>query len=285
MEGRAGVTKSYGRNFLLSPEMVRSIVETITEAAARMGRRTTLIFSVYRENDSFYETESLDEVLKDANATGKAITNLEIRLLYEGGKITQSEDIVLALRFKRFGETKVTIILDSEEREWSFQLADRLHGQINRILRRPQLPLQRSGLIDWLAVAALTAVVLVAYNWITVPSADGPEALTKENLALLTLEEKLDTFIVGFSEGMAKRRRQYIYSWPLAIVFWGVVFAVIAARPVSRFLEKYSRSAYYWGDAIQAYDAARKLESRIVWSIAVALFVTIVGGLIVTSIT
>ncbi len=280
---RAGVTKTYRRDFVLDSTMLGSIVEKINATVTELNRSATVVFSIYREDDSFYRTKNLDEVLSDDNAAARAIKNLDVHLICGDGTSTKEEDIVLALRFRRFQDDKILLILDSEERQWSFQLAERMDTQIGRILRRLRLPLQHSGLLDWLAIAALAAIVLAVYNWITMSWSDAPAPIDNETLSSLTLEEKLDLFILSMQEQMAKYRAQIIYVWPLAIVFWGVVLVLIAAKPISRFMEKYSRSAFYWGDAIQAYDNARRLESLIFWGIAVGLLVTIVGGLIVTN--
>lgn len=285
MSIRAGVTKTYKRDFVLDPTMLGSIVDVINEATAKMSRSTTTLFSVYRQDDSFYRTEELAEVLSDDNTSAKAIKSLVIQLIYGDGTSTKDEDIVLVLSCRRFQDEKIVLIVDSDEREWSFRLAEQLDTKIGRLLGRPRLPLQQTGLIDWLAIAAIMVIVLVIYNWTTMSWSEAPDLLTTESLSSLTLEEKFDTFMLALQQRLAVTRSQYIYIWPLAIVFWGVVLAMITAKPISRFLEKYSRSAFYWGDAIRAYDRARTMESRVIWSVLGALLITIVGGLIVANIT
>lgn len=101
-------------------------MDIVREHSEKLGFPTFLTFRVNsRENDSFYETDNVDEVLADDNASGRAIRLLAIQLHKQeeqGAVAPQSDpDLKKALAtvlFHRFDHDKVSVVVQAEDRDW-----------------------------------------------------------------------------------------------------------------------------------------------------------------------
>lgn len=80
MATRAAVLKEYEDNFVLDEAKLRKIASIVAEYAAKLGPKYFVEFYVEREDQTSYETKSVDEVLADENAEGKRIVTVSMSI-------------------------------------------------------------------------------------------------------------------------------------------------------------------------------------------------------------
>lgn len=77
----SGINKSIRKPFVVDENALRRIIGVIEKHAKDLDLQTEIIYRVEREDDRFYETNDLSEVVSDPNVDGKRITNLSVRLV------------------------------------------------------------------------------------------------------------------------------------------------------------------------------------------------------------
>ena len=80
MSERAGIRKEYKKHFTLDEGKFRRIVDVVRQHAVRLADETFIRFYIEREDNAFFETQSIDEVLADDNTPGRAIRTVAIEL-------------------------------------------------------------------------------------------------------------------------------------------------------------------------------------------------------------
>ena len=283
MAARAGINKEYTKNFHLDETKLRRIAEVLREHGAKVGHGIKLSFYVRRENDSFYETDDIEDILADENTPGKSI---QVTAFYlkkipdddtpiESSLIPKSE----AIAFVGFSLTKnerVLFSVNERERDWCFLLADELDTQITRTLHGHRWSFNRPFILDLIIVIGLGTLSLVGISWWLTSTAFLPIPTFAE-IAGMTTEESVKMLL----KRNIKNREGFNLFLPGMMATILLMVLGLEFRPFSRMVKAMERSCFYWGDSVSIYDKTIRLVTRIKWGIGIGLLVTIVGGLFV----
>ena len=282
MAERAGLFKEYEENFVLDETRLRKIVSIYEEYAKRLNKDAYINLYVGREDSSYYETRSVDEVLSDPNTPGKSIKNLGIELkdknATEEQKHIAEEDRrpLVIIGFNRLKDMRIRFGVTGQDRDWCFLLTDELDSQVKRLLRgriSRWLP-QRSAdvvvftIIFGLSLAALASMVTNA-----------PPAIDPSSIDAMTTDNKIDAMVRLFA---TKKSAHEIWIIPISLIVVGSMIWLVELRPIGKIMDKVSRSVFYWGDMIPLWDKQQSRLSIIKWVILagfiISLMATIVGG-------
>ncbi|MBM0743162.1 hypothetical protein JOY44_16355 [Phormidium sp. CLA17] len=79
----SGVSKTYRKPFVLDENTLRRIYALLEKAAIELASPPSVVFHIEREDDRYYETISIDEVLSDPNVPNRRInvTSIELRAI------------------------------------------------------------------------------------------------------------------------------------------------------------------------------------------------------------
>lgn len=199
----SGIKREVQQHFVLDEKSLRTIVGVLESNAASLPHRCVVVLAVHREDDRFYETTSVDDVLSDANREGQAVQSLSIQLRPDDPSIQQpwEEDWIAEVAFEREEKSSsVTMEINAADRKWALILADtlepavhltlskqRIHsiaiwalcaallyfvdGLVKRVFPASGAP---ANVSDWFRLACWTAAVIVCFNtgaerpgWIT----------------------------------------------------------------------------------------------------------------------
>ncbi|HEX5372167.1 MAG TPA: hypothetical protein VFW84_05490 [Aquabacterium sp.] len=131
----SGIERDQKGHFLLDEDGIRRISGILNSKAQSLQQTTTLVYFVRREDDRFYETTELDDLLADPNTYKHRIQHLVIELR----KTDPAHTIApwdrkwvasISFTFEKEGRVKFTIA--SDDKNWSLLLADELEPQISR---------------------------------------------------------------------------------------------------------------------------------------------------------
>lgn len=237
-------------------------------------------FYVERENNSYYETRSLDDVLSDDNVPGKAIRTVSVALHKsdhdsEHQVTARPETEPLAyVAFRRIGETKSLFFVSGEDRDWCFLLADDLDTQLQRASTHRAFPFLPRYSGDFLIFSVLCALV---WLWAMV-SFDQPSTpeIPLERIQAMDIEERtFETLRL-----LAENRVYPPYHLPIMLIALGITFTLLEIRPISRISDKVNRSVFYWGDMQTVHDKYDKKVQLVKWGIIIAFFVSLFGSLV-----
>ena len=114
----------------------------MVKATSTYSEELKVTFHVEREDDRFYETHDLDEVLADPNIAGHSIQLLGIELR-KASSLAQPQgpdvDLVAWIVFDKdsapFQTPNVKLRVSSPDKTWALMLADEIEPQLVRLFR------------------------------------------------------------------------------------------------------------------------------------------------------
>lgn len=139
---KSGISKDLKSNFILGENELIRISSVLDKASKTCNQETHLVFHVKREDNRFYETTSLDDVLADPNTTGKRVTSLtlELRLNKNDEWIAKVQFIaVYRFGFDYFRTDEIRFSILTDDKNWALLLADELEPQIDRTVNNKKL--------------------------------------------------------------------------------------------------------------------------------------------------
>jgi len=279
MSEQAGITKRFTKNFLLDETKFRKICDVIRKHSEKLEEETYLGFFVRREDDSYYDTKNIEEVLKDDNIPGKAIQRVSISLMKkrpDKDKPTfNSEDKpIVFVAFIQDVEEKVTVGVEEKERDWCFLLSDDLTIQVQRTFKKRIFPFFTSKIFEIFVFTALGGgLIMWSSYFLTRVYPDIP----LDSIHSMTTEMQIKKILELHIEQNIKS------PWIIfAIMFsWILVFALIEIRPISRIIKKLNRSVFYWGDMKTIHDNFMAKVRRFKWGIGIAFIISTLAALII----
>ena len=263
---------------------MRKLADVLREHGQRLGEATFLSYDVVRDDKSFYETREIAEVLADDNVPDKAIRMLSIELHKvapetEEATTPRSERKPSAyIAFSRFSDDKIVFFTASQNRDWCFLLADELDGQVGRILKGRVFRFLPRHSIDIFLISLVAACLLMWASWTTFHSMQPP--LRMQQIVAMSPDQRS----IEMLKILSWKRGASDYSAPIMMLFLAVTIALIEIRPLSRLLDKASRSVFYWGDMVGIHDRYQKKAQLVKWGIIVAFAVSLLASITATHI-
>ena len=259
----SGLSKQYKRSFILDEDALRRFHAVLDKSSKDLSFPTRIVFRVEREDDRYYETTEVDDVLSDPNILGKRVNVLSIELRPEiADKKTNVTHVIwqvmvlYSLREKDRpfpNPDLVHIRIATQDRNWARLVADELESQVQRTFKAKATP-------RWLLALCLLVVLVVVCCWsfsLTPPAARG---------ALIPRAAEL-AGLVGILSGI--------------IAMFGYMSFRLSHGP-TWFLRAFGpESAFLWGEESQSYPNRGQTRRNIQWCVLVAFLVSVIAGLIV----
>ncbi len=246
---RSGTEKPYKKAFKLDPDTLLRIAGILEKFNAELKSPSSIVFHVFRDDERYYETTEIQNVLEDPNVDKKAIYYLSIDIRdSDPDRRPQpwERDFIVRVNFHKARRTKVGIWIYAENRKWALLLADELEPQIERIFKCTQVP-------NWLLLLFYLSTGIIATIWL-------PK-------------------FVGFN---------YVFDVLLntvALFIWpGIVglsyFTYVGSRPkwLARIVGP--ESVFLWGDQSDEYLKRERMRTNILWGIVVAFIVSIIANVV-----
>lgn len=252
MKLTSGISKRYKQSFILDEDTIRRIHALLDKSAKDLPFPAKVVFHVEREDNRYYETANIDEVLSDPNILGKRITilGIELRSDVQGQEATNlhSEDWNVTVAFKLheiegpFPEPdEARLRIATHDKNWALLLADELEPQIQRTFKTRQTP-------RWLLL--LTAIPLL----------------------FLIIKSTRETF---------KSFEFFRPAGPLIIALILLLFVMLRFidKPLWFFRMFGPEAAFLWGEEAQSYNDREQTRRNIQWGIIVAFLVSFVSSI------
>jgi len=249
-ELRSGIAKSYGNAFILEEDSLRRIQAVLEKSAMELQDQAEVFFRIEREDDRFYETKNIDDVLSDPN-----IKNRRIGVVYI--ILTKSKPIADPFRYEIIVQIKFTseekyrrrsnrrneveLEITHENRNWALLLADELDPQIQRTLKAKGFP-------KWMFLGLFIPAAFV----------------------LMRINQKVSAH--------AAKRAAVIFVLTLGVLFSGSMMMFLNGPP-RWYLETVGpESVFLWGDEAHAYAARQRIRQNMFWGVVVAFVVSFAAG-------
>lgn len=127
---KAGIYREYDAPFYLDESRLRKIANIIQLYAGKLrGEEIDVLYYVYRENNSYYETSDIETVLSDENGNGKKIDTLVIHI---ANKKDNKDFFYIEFRSAK---DQIRFNIHFKDRDWCYLFADEMENQINRIVK------------------------------------------------------------------------------------------------------------------------------------------------------
>lgn len=255
----SGISKRYRKPFLLDEDSLRRFQASIEKAAKELEVPTTLIFHVERDDDRYYETTNVDEVLSDPNVRDKKISFLGLGLRYtdEPKDTPWRPRWIVQVNFLKGRQSAlrnldlVEIKIGTENKSWALLLADELQSQVERTFKVKGTP-------RWLLVLCIIPL-LVMGGRLNIP------------------------FSKIFSNNSSSDASYF------AVFAIGFLVGVIIPLYINRFDDDWGKwfirffgpeTVFAWGDEAGSYLEREQIRHNILWGVIVALLISIIASVV-----
>lgn len=241
----SGIAKRFKQLFVLDDDGLRRIEGVLSKAAQGYSEPLKITYHVEREDDRFFETHELDEVLADPNVRERRIKLVGIELRKASSLQSDEEKNPVAwIIFDKdeppFQQPDVRVQISSPDKTWALMLADELEPQITRLFKIKRFPI-------WVIYLFAPIFGLIAY--------------------------RVSTYIGNVSP-------RTVFHGFLGIAVY--MLAMIGIRSYSRISEKKSwlvkhlaaDSIFLWGEEIAAFNERETMKRNLFWVVIVGFFVS-----------
>ncbi len=243
----SGIFKRYKKEFVLDEDGLRRIEGVLLKAAQEYEKELNLTYRVEREDDRFYETHDISDVLEDPNIKNKKIKMLGIDLREKDNEASghMENNSIVRIIFDKEDEPpiyqrNVIVSVSSQNKTWALIFADEIESQIVRLFKS-------RSLFRWLPPLFMVLLILVIYKY--------HEAIDGEEF------NRLKTGIRAVITSLLIGGGTYV----LAKTIWYPKWVRRIFGPESVFL---------WGEEEVEYLEREKLRKNIHWTILVGYFVS-----------
>lgn len=251
MDLSSGIQKRFKKLFVLDEEGLRRIDGVLSKAAAGYSERLAVVFRVEREDDRFYETSSIDEVLADPNVPTRRIRLLgvELRKAASSNQPLNARDRIGWVVFDKdeppMREPDVRVRIACADKTWALMLADELEPQIERLFKVKAFP-------AWIVLLFVPPVGLIAYRAARYFGASISSGLRQAVVAGLVLA--------------------------LAYAVAGFYMRNVAEGTPRLFRRLSDDSVFLWGDELTAFADREAFRRNVVWVVGVGFLVSFAAG-------
>lgn len=246
MKLSSGLKRELSGPFVLDEDGLLRIAGLLNEKGKALGMGYAVVLAVHREDDRFYETTAIADVLSDANEDGHRIQMLSVELrINDEAVVTQpwERKWIAQVVFKEEKNGLIQININSEDRTWALLVADELEPQVRRTRSNQKI----STLV--LVLFFFGAGSLVATLIKGIAPHFGLSSATVDNMVFAA---------------------------------WGgaTLLAFFALEPRPQWLTHFTgpESAFSWGERAKSYQRNVERQKNLFWVIFVGLALSIVSS-------
>lgn len=264
MNLKSGISKDLKKKFILDEDALIRIKGVLDKAAKSLEEEVQVVFYIHREDDRFYETFDLEDVISDPNIIGKKITLLRVEMRQEKSESHIKRDWIARVEFlaemkwgmRYVDNDEIHIDISTSDRNWALLLADDLEPQVERTIIRNKLP-------TWPLIGAAVLFLYVLSKILILLKA----LIPKENMG--ALEPALT--MVGFIS---------LSMFIIVITIYFPSFFSGGRSKLSKFLG--SESVFLWGDEEKNFRERESTRKNIYWGGIVAFIVSVIASVVIT---
>jgi len=251
----SGVYKRFLKCFVLDEDSLRRIHGVLEKEANALGDKFIVVFHIEREDDRFYETTSVDEVLSDSNVPGREIRVLSIEIRDETEAKSSRKGYELVAQVVYTIEERNTKYPDRNEVKCNVYHKDRSRGLLLSDELEPQI--QRTLKAKSYHVSFVMTILIPMA--IAIP-------LCFKYLRDITLKTFADYILP-------------MVALLIALVVASKLFYSLLGRAPGWYVKLYGpESAFLWGESQHIYASREKLRGNFFWAIVVSFIVSFVAS-------
>jgi len=290
MDRGSGIRREFNDAFVLDEAKLRKVADILKAAASKASAPLTVRYFVETEDDRFFRSADIEDVLQHDNAPGRSIATLIVELRGEGKKedfpdheTRAAIDVndadkpraMVSFRLNR----GIVLISTGPDRDWCFLLIEELVAQAQRIITK-----RSSIVITKIAdrmFGILVATLLMGFavmGFVDMPKV--PPALTLERIPKMTIDERTAATLALILDGH-KASSHIKYVFPVLSAAIVALLVLPELKLLSRLAGFYWQSAFYWGDMKITYDKRRRMLTQVLWGLVIAFLISVVAAIFV----
>lgn len=237
----SGISRELKGHFVLDENGLRRIAGVLSEKAQDLPYQCSIVFHVKREDDRFYETTQVEDVLADANTPGSRIKLLRIELRNADPNkvaVPWERDWIVAVQYSNDAKNQ-SINVTSEDKNWALILADAIEPQVTRTFTAKQIP-------TWILIPTYVALAYLLHTLTKSPLKIAPDTVSLIDFAIW-----IGAFVLSTST--LDERNAWISKW---------------AGP---------KSSFQWGEQALSYNQFESNRQNIFWVVFVGFAVSIMA--------
>lgn len=246
----SGISKTLKKQFIVDEDALIRMKGILDKAACSLDHPVQVVFHVEREDDRFYETTELKDVISDPNIAEKKIILVGIEIRKDKNEKESHRDWIARIVFvkdidKTYTIDKIQLDISTEDKSWALLLADELEPQIDRTINRSKVP-------GWplIGIGLFGVYILI-------------RLYCKFNLNLRMSEFLIPVMVSGG---------------------FFLPYVLLCSLDKSGWLRKLlgPESVFLWGDEEKRFREREQMRRNLFWGVVVAFIVSVISTIIVT---
>lgn len=247
LELKSGIHKDFSKNFVLTENAVNRISQILKEASKNLEYESDIVYYVYKENNRFYETTKIEEVLSDPNIDRKEIKSFYIELRSsdpERRPEKWQDDWIVQVGFSRFHKDSPIIFrIYGENKGWALLLADKLEPHV-------EATTVKNSISDFILIPLYASIAFLGFK-------------------------SLSTQIIN--TGISK---PLLYAAQTIIIILFIILSFLTlniGKARAAFLKKHfgPESVFLWGAQVTGYHNRQNIRNGIFWGVFVTFLVSL----------
>ncbi len=243
----SGIQREMQTGFVLDEDGLRRILGVLEARASTLPHKWAIVITVRREDDRFYETVNIQDVLSDANTVDHEIRNITIELRSDDPAIpihAWDRGWIVQVVFSIGKKENIQINVNSADRTWALLVADELEPQVRRTRSQQRI----SGFLLYpffFALSAFASSIARAYG-------------------------------AHFGISSTWIERVVFFSWAISIL---IFLASLENRPA--WLTNFAgpQSAFAWGDRAKSFAQCIERQKNFFWVVIVGLLISVASSI------
>lgn len=261
MNLKSGISKRLKMHFILDCDALIRIKGVLDKAAEELNEQLKVVFYIEREDDRFYETTAIEDVVSDANIAGKRVKLVSIEIRKNETDLNNYREWIAKVAFIAGREVypyyrdqdEINIDIIASDRNWALLLADSLEPQIARTTNHSKLP--RWPLYCFLGLIFYELVYKI-YSHL------------KCNIPEDKVGYVLDLSVV------------FLFLFSVLVLLFLSYFSRYKRQFINKIIGP--ESVFLWGEEERRYSEREKTRHNIFWGVMVAFIVSILSTVALT---
>lgn len=272
---RAFVEHQFTKGFILDEERIRKLNEILIKRGEEFSPDASPTYEVIRADSIKYETKDVQEIVNEANAEYKKITELRVVM-------GEQKDFELNLDFNDDGKTDLTI--SGSDRDKVFLLFSDLREYIENEVCTIRLWIENIGSNSFSLIMSLIYIIMpIFFILIVTRRYDISPAIVESVLKSNNVSEKVNYLIERdyrmfriISEGQLS-----LWLIGLFVIFCVLFLLAINRRPFIRMFRRFFPShLFMFGKEIEREKKRQQQRTNFFWGVIIAAVVSLVTGIV-----
>lgn len=271
----AYVEQKFKKGFIIDEEKLRKIHEIINKRIINLNKPIKPRYTIYRYDSYSYDTNNLEDIIKEENNEWNGIKKLHITVEY-------AKEFNFILEFSQENNTRLEIEGNNRDLVYLLlsDLRNYLDNEVNTILNTKRIIIKINK-----AILSILSIILMGILFkLTLKSNNSLEYDVKEIIKSSDINVKLN-YLIEVKNSESNNLFKY---FPLTVVLLlsAILSSITDNNAIMRVADYfYPYNVFLIGKQIDKYKQKKEFRSKILWTVIGGFIISVIAGILVFKFT